>query len=237
MPVISDVRDELMKDSRCSRLALAISRLCVGPGSCFNGLSNINMDNEFIVIGLETLESDLLPLGIYMAMEYVWQKAKENRLTKKALIIDEWWKLAGNPVAAEYSYKMAKLVRAYSMSLILATQQISDINASGKDSIGKAIIGNCSIKILMSMENNDIKAVDEILDLNNSQIDIISNLKRGEALFTAGSDDLYIRFAAGELERKLITTDREENSKMLMEEKERRKREIRDLSSVLESVE
>lgn len=237
MPVISDVRDELAEDSRCFRLASAISRLCIGPGSCFNGLSNINMDNEFIVIGLETLESDLLPLGIYMAMEYVWQKAKENRLSKKALIIDEWWKLAGNPVAAEYSYKMVKLVRAYGMSMILATQQISDINASGKDSIGKAIIGNCSIKILMSMENNDIKAVDEILDLNNSQIDIISNLKRGEALFTAGSDDLYIRFAAGELERKLITTDREENSKMLMEEKERRKREIRDLSSVLESVE
>ena len=233
MPIIADLRDVLKEKSETRRLANAINRLCTGSGSCFNGETNVDISNDFVVIGLETLEDDLLPLGIYVAMEYIWGKAKENRTKKKALLIDEWWKLAKNPVAAEYSYKMAKLVRAYSMSMILATQQLSDIKASGADSIGKAIIGNCSIKILMQMENSDIQTVDSMLNLNDNQLNIIKRLSRGEALFTATNNDYQIKFQASESEFKLITTDREATSKLLEEAKEKERNKVLNFEDVL----
>ena len=234
MPIIQDLRDVLLENEITKRLGYAINRLCTGSGSCFNGRTNVNLNNEFIVIGLETLEGDLLPLGIYTAMEYVWGKAKEDRTKRKALIIDEWWKMASNQVAAEYSYKMAKLVRAYSMSMILATQQITDIMAAGKDSIGKAIIGNCSTKILMTMENADIRAVKEIVGLNQNQIDIIKQLERGEALFTASGNDFYIKFNAGETEKMLITTDRKDIEKLNEEAKAKRKNKKLTASDIFE---
>lgn len=232
MPIIEDLRNVLRERNETRRLANAINRLCTGSGSCFNGQTNVDINNDFVVIGLETLEDDLLPLGIYVAMEYIWGKAKENRTKKKALLIDEWWKLAKNPVAAEYSYKMAKLVRAYSMSMILATQQLSDIKASGADSIGKAIIGNCSIKILMQMESSDIQTVDEMLHLNENQLSIIRKLSRGEALFTASNNDYQIKFQASDSEYKLITTDREATSKLLEEAREKQKNKVLSFDEV-----
>ena len=232
MPIIADLRDVLKEKIETRRLANAINRLCMGSGACFNGQTNVDISNDFVVIGLETLEEDLLPLGIYVAMEYIWGKAKENRTKKKALLIDEWWKLAKNPVAADYSYKMAKLVRSYSMSMVLATQQLSDIKASGADNIGKAIIGNCSIKILMQMENSDIQTVDEILNLNNNQLNIIRRLSRGEALFTASNNDYQIKFQASENEFKLITTDRVATSKLLEEAKEKERNKVLNFDDV-----
>lgn len=232
MPIIADLRDVLKQRTETRRVANAINRLCTGSGSCFNGETNVDINNDFVVIGLETLGDDLLLLGIYVAMEYIWGKAKENRTKKKVLLIDEWWKLAKNPVAANYSYMMAKLVRAYSMSMVLATQQLSDIKASGAESIGKAIIGNCSIKILMQMENSDIQTVDEILNLNNNQLNIIRRLQRGEALFTAANNDYQIKFQASENEFKLITTDRVATSKLLEEAKEKERNKVLNFDDV-----
>ena len=94
----------------------------------------------------------MMPLGIYMAMDFLWSKIKEDRTKKKVLFIDEWWKLAYNPIAAAYSMEIARVIRAYRGAIVFATQQMSDILAIDNGQFGTKVLNNCHIKILMKME-------------------------------------------------------------------------------------
>ncbi len=214
MPVISDLRQELAANPSTGRLANIIAILTSGSGSSFDGQTNVSLDNEFTVLGLEHLNGDMLPMGIYMAMDYIWSRIKEDRTRKKALFIDEWWKLAYNPIAAGYSLEIAKVIRAYGGSMVIATQQMKDILAIDDGKFGAGVLNNCKIKILMQMENDDAEAVRKIMNLTAAEAAGISRFRKGEGLLAAGTNDMPIRFVASDSEYSLITTDRSDLARM-----------------------
>lgn len=220
MPIISDLQDELKKNQATVRLANIIGMLTTGSGESFNGHTNVDLNNEFTVIGLEHLNGEMLPLGIYMAMEHVWSKIKQDRTKKKALFIDEYWKLAFHPVAAAYSLEIAKTVRAYSASLILATQQITDMMAVENGKFGAGVLNNCKTKILLGMEHKDAETVQQILNLTPTETASIERFERGEALLVAGENRIELKFIAGKKEHDLITTDRSDLERLSREKQE-----------------
>lgn len=225
MPIISDLREELASSERTTRMANIINVLCTGSGSNFNGQTNVDLNNDFTIIGLEHLSGDMMPLGIYMAMDFVWSKIKEDRTKRKALFIDEWWKLAYNPVAAEYSLEIAKIIRAYGGAMVLATQQMSDILAIENGKFGQAVLNNCKIKILLKMERDDAQSVQRILGLTDKEAERLKIAERGEALFVADQNNIAIKFISSEEEHMLITTDR----KHLEELKNQKQNEPNDI--------
>ena len=206
MPIISDLVDELKANPRTLRMGNIISILATGSGNSFNGETNVVLDNPFTVIGVEHLEGDMMPLGIYMAMDFLWSKIKEDRTRKKVLFIDEWWKLAYNPIAAAYSMEIARVIRAYRGSIVFATQQMTDILAIDNGQFGSKVLNNCRIKILMKMEENDANEVQNIVNLSSNERDSLIKFERGEALLLAGTNKLSLKFVASETEHKLITT-------------------------------
>ncbi len=214
MPVISDLRQELAANPPTRRLANIVAILTSGSGSSFDGQTNVSLDNDFTVLGLEHLSGDMLPMGIYMAMDFLWSKIKEDRTRKKALFIDEWWKLAYNPVAAAYSLEIAKVIRAYGGSMVIATQQMKDILAIDDGKFGAGVLNNCKIKILMQMENDDAEAVRKIMNLTSAEAAGIAKFCKGEGLLAAGTNDMSIRFVASDSEYDLITTDRSDLARM-----------------------
>ncbi|EKC49838.1 hypothetical protein LEA_18195, partial [human gut metagenome] len=48
------------------------------------------MDKKFF-IGIAAM----LTVGMFLALDYVWDKAKEDRTMEKAIFIDEVWQLIG----------------------------------------------------------------------------------------------------------------------------------------------
>ena len=210
MPIISDLVEVLKEDERSERLATIIGTLSDGSANSFNGQTNVNLNNNFTVIGLEHLTGKMLPLGIYMAMDYCWSKIKEDRTKKKVLFIDEWWRLASNPIAAEYSLEIAKVIRAYGGSMVIATQQMNDILSVNNGQFGKAVLNNCKTKILLGMEKDDVDDVQRLIGINNTEAKRLKTAPRGEALFIAGGNNVRIQFIASDIEHQLITTDREE---------------------------
>ena len=215
MPVLGDLYDELGADPRALRLQTIINMLVSGSGSSFNGSTNVNLDNEFIVLGLEHLNDDLLPVGMFMAIDYVWSRIKEDRTKHKALFIDEWWRFAFDPLAADYSLKIAKTIRAYGGSLILATQQMTDIFAVENGKYGEGVLNNCKLKIIMQLEEADADKVQDILKLTETEKYKITRFKQGEALLVANSNNIMIKFQSNRTEFDLITTDPEELKKQL----------------------
>lgn len=56
---------------------------------------------------------DLL-IGMFVALDYVWSRTKEDRTREKAIFIDEAWKLlSSNELAADYIQEIYKTIRAY----------------------------------------------------------------------------------------------------------------------------
>lgn len=210
MPIIADLLEELRKVRGARRLSTILNYLVEGSGNSFNGQTNVALDNEFTVFGLQHLSNDTLPLGIYVAMDYCWSKIKEDRTKKKALFIDEWWRMAFNPMAANTSLEIAKTIRAYRGSLVIATQQMNDILAHENGKYGSAVLGNSATKIIMGMENEDAKSVKDMLNLTDADKDMIKNFTTGEALFIRNNDILPLKFVANKTEHDLITTNGEE---------------------------
>jgi len=215
MPIIADVVEELEKEENGERLKIAISFLVSGSGSSFNGETNVDLQNDFTVIGLEKLDKDLLPLGMYMAMDFVWSKVKEDRTKKKAIVIDEWWKLARHPIGMEYSLEIAKTIRAYGGSMILATQDVGDIFAD--EDVGKGVINNCSVNIFMMAKPMEAQRIKELMGLNDTEANEISPGSKGHGILIASDLNIPIDFQATSAEHRLLTTDRNDLSKIVAE--------------------
>lgn len=206
MPILSDLIREL-EQIGALRIARIAKALTVGAGQHFNGRTNIDVENDFFVIGLENNTEDFLGLSIYAAMEYCWTKIKEDRTRNKLLIIDEWWKMAFDPIAANKSLEISKLARAYGCSMVIATQQMSDILAVENGKYGNAVLNNCAAKILMGMKKKDIDSVRDMVGLTDAECRRIERFKAGQGLFIAGENRMPLQFNPSETEKLLTFTD------------------------------
>lgn len=133
----------------------------------------VNDPNDSLDISELTGSSDLLTVGMFVALDYVWDKAKENRTEEKAIFVDEVWQLIGassNRLAAEFVLEIAKIIRAYSGAGIFATQDLNDFFALDDGKYGKGIINNCKTKIILNMEDEEAQRVKTILRLSETEV-------------------------------------------------------------------
>ena len=215
MPILGDVYDVLMESTDTKRLAHILNRLVHGSASSFNQQTNVDLSNKYTVLDISELtgSSDLLTVGMFVALDYVWDKAKENRTEQKAIFVDEVWQLIGassNRLAAEFVLEIAKIIRAYSGAGIFATQDLNDFFALDDGKYGKGIINNCKTKIILNMEDEEAQRVQNILHLSETEVMNITHFQRGNGLISTNNNNITVEFKASNLEKELITTDRQE---------------------------
>lgn len=222
MPVLEDVYNILLKNPDTKRLANIMNRLVHGSASTFNQHTNVNLDNKYTVLDISELTGDLLTVGMFVALDYVWDKAKENRTVEKAIFIDETWQLIGassNRLAAEFVLEIFKIIRGYGGSAICATQDLNDFFSLDDGKYGKGIINNSRTKIVLNLEDEEAMRVQNILHLSETETMEITHFERGNGLISTNNNNVTVEFKASELEKELITTDREELKRLLEKEK------------------
>ncbi len=225
MPVLEDVFNILKKNPDTKRLANIMNRLVHGSASTFNQQTNVNLDNKYTVLDISELTGDLLTVGMFVALDYVWDKAKEDRTVEKSIFIDETWQLIGaasNRLAAEFVLEIFKIIRGYGGSAICATQDLNDFFALEDGKYGKGIINNSKTKIVLNLEDEEAMRVQSILHLSEAETMAVTHFERGNGLISTNNNNVTVEFKASELEKELITTDRQELKKLLEKEKQRR---------------
>lgn len=219
MPVLGDLYDVLKEESDTKRLSNIINRFVHGSASTFNQQTNVNLDNKFTVLDISELSGDLLPIGMFVALDFVWDKAKANRTEEKAIFIDECWQLigggsgtfgVGNRLAAEMVLEIFKTIRAYSGSGICATQDLNDFFSLDNGKYGKGIINNCRTKVILNLEDEEAQRVQQVLHLSEAEVMEITHFERGNGLISSNNNNITVEIKASPLERDLITTDRRE---------------------------
>ncbi len=220
MPLLEDVYNLLMESNETRRMGNILNRLVHGSAKTFNQHTNVDLSNPYTVLDISELTGDLLTVGMFVALDFVWDKAKEDRTKEKAIFIDEIWQLIGagsNSMAAEFCLEIFKIIRGYGGAAIAATQDLNDFFALDNGKYGKGIINNAKTKIILNLEDDEAVRVQDALKLTDTEIASITRFERGNGLITTNSNHITVEFKASRLEKQLITTDRYELSQLVEE--------------------
>ena len=221
MPLLEDVYNILMEAPETKRMGNILNRLVHGSAKTFNQQTNVDLSNPYTVLDISELTGELLTVGMFLVLDFVWDKAKEDRTKEKAIFIDEIWQLVGagsNSLAAEFCLEIFKIIRGYGGAAIAATQDLNDFFSLDGGKYGKGIINNAKTKIILNLEDDEALRVQDALNLTDAEISNITRFERGNGLISTNSNHITVEFKASNLEKWLITTDRYELNQILQEQ-------------------
>lgn len=222
MPILGDLHKHLKANPMTARIAAIVSRFVTGSAQSFNRATNVDLSNRYIVLDLSELKGKLLPVGMFIALDYVWDQIKADRTMRKAIFIDEIWQLIGassNRMAAEFCLEIFKVIRGYGGAAISATQDLSDFFSLDDGKYGRAIINNSKNKIILNLEPDEARYVQETLKLTRTEVRAITQFERGEALVSSNNNKIPVVIRASKTETEMITTDRAELEEIVREKK------------------
>ena len=223
MPTLRDLYDEMESDKRLERIRNILSKYVSGSASNFSKPTNVSLDNKYTVLDLGAFEHNtkMLPVAIYIALDLVNDKVKEDRTVNKRIFIDEIWKLIGKgapEMAAQAVLEMFKTYRGYGAGVVAATQELGDFFALDNGAYAQAILNACPLGMIMSTETTTLNQLAEILELRPSEKATVQNLETGEALLIGSGNSVAIRIISSQMEHRLITTESHETSRIMAEE-------------------
>lgn len=215
MPLLEDLYNVLGEDEKTKKFKTKLIPFVKGSMKFFNEYTNIELNNDLIIADIYDLGEENLKYGMYLFTDIFWDKIKENRNEKKAIYLDEIWRLIGvtsNKEVAGFIYKIFKTIRKYGGSGVAITQDISDIFSLESGTYGKSILNNSSIKTFFALEEENIKILSEFANLSEKEKIEIKSLKRGECLMFVGDDHILTKIESSELEKKILEGEKQNES-------------------------
>ena len=213
MPILMDLYKIFEKDEKTKIFKIKLMPFVKGSLSFFNHKTNIEINNDLIIADIYELGEENLKYGLFIFTELFWDKIKKERNTKKAIYLDEIWRLIGvtsNKEVASFIYKIFKTIRKYGGSSVAITQDVSDLFSLEKGTYGKSIINNSSIKLFFSLEEENIKTLSEYSDLTEKEKIEIKSLKKGECLMYVGENHILAKIEAADYEKKIVIEEKNE---------------------------
>ena len=207
MPILEDLYNILKKDEKTKKFSIKLIPFIKGSLNFFNNYTNIELNNKLIIADVYELGEENLKYGLFLFVELFWDKIKINRKNKKAIYLDEIWRLIGvtsNKDVASFIYKIFKTIRKYGGSSVAITQDISDLFSLENGTYGRSILNNSSIKCFFSLEEDNIKILGENINLSEKEKIEIKSLKKGESLMFVGDEHILAKIEASDKEREII---------------------------------
>lgn len=147
-----------------------------------NQPTNIELDKRLVVFGFRNLQDELRPIGMYIALNYVFSTIK-RQVKKRVVIIDEAWWLMKNEAGANFLFDVVKRGRKYMVGLTTITQDVEDFLNSP---YGKPIITNSALVFLMKQSPATIDLVGEVFRLSEGEKKFLLQSERGRGILFAG---------------------------------------------------
>lgn len=172
----------------------------------FDKQTNINITNPFTAFSVKDLQETLRPIAMFIILDYIWTRVKKD-LRKRILIVDEAWLMMRYPDTAQFLWSVVKRARKYYLGLTTITQDVEDFLAQD---IGKAIVTNSALQVLLKQSPAAIDKIGEVFYLSQGEKQLLLAANVGEGIFFAGPHHAPIRVVASEEEDKLISTKPQE---------------------------
>lgn len=241
MPILEEFYELLGREQKTKKFQIKLIPFVKGSLKFFNHYTNIELTNQLIVADVYELGEENLKYGMYLFIDLFWDKIKKDRNQKKAIYLDEIWRLIGvtsNKEVASFIYKIFKTIRKYGGSSVAITQDISDLFSLENGTYGKSILNNSEIKTFFSLEEENIKVLEQYTNLSEKEKVEIKSLKRGECLMFIGGEHILTKIESANFEQQIIQgeyksckEEEKDNRKTKEGEKEKRKEERNEESN------
>ena len=209
MPILADWYDVLQRDPETRHLAVVLARYVTGSAAAMGGRNNVLLDNKFIVLDISGLSDDMIADGTFWATDVAYDLIMNAGTELSALLADELWSLVGassNPQAAGFVLEMVKTIRGLGGIAVTSTQGMQDLFGLEGGKYGKGILDSSRIKLIMQMEEQEARLIQDVLNLSEDEVRQITRFRRGEGLLCIGYNHVPIAFHASQQEYDIITT-------------------------------
>lgn len=168
----------------------------------FSEQSNVDLYNKMVVFNIRDLEEELRPVGMYIILNYIWNKVKADK-RRRILVVDEAWQLMKYEDSANFMFSIAKRARKYSLGLTTISQDVDDFLSSR---MGRAVVSNSSLQLLLKQAPSSVDIVGETFKLTSEEKARLTTFPVGEGLFFAGLNHVVMRILASQTEHQIIST-------------------------------
>ena len=215
-PLMEDLYKTLvgMEEPLAKGLADRIEKFVKGSlVGIFDQQTNVEIRNPLTVFSIRDLEEELRPIAMYLILDFIWTKIRRD-MKRRLLIVDEAWYMMKFPDSAKFMNSIAKRARKYYLGVTTISQDVEDFLSTD---LGKAIIQNSSLQVLLKQSTAAIDKVAETFFLSEGEKHLLLSADIGEGLFFAGPAHAAMRVIASPTENELVTT----SPKELLEKKDR----------------
>ncbi len=218
-PIMSDLYDlveqeylkyehgskSLFTEELLREICLGINSMCKGAESkFFNGHTNIS-DDKFICFGVKGLmdsNKKLKDAMLFNILSYMNHKLLTNGNTVAS--IDELYLFLTNLTAIEYIRNAAKRVRKRDSAIVLASQNIEDFLIPGIREFTKPLFSIPTHHFLFNPGNINPKEFMDVLQVEESEYELIKYPERGVCLFKCGNERYLLQVIAPEYKAALF---------------------------------
>jgi len=208
-PLIEDLYKALigMESKDALDLAARIEKFVKGSYvGIFDHQTNINLTNPFTVFSIRDVEDVMRPITMFMILDYIWTKIRREP-KKRLLVVDEAWHMMRYADTAQFLWSVVKRARKYYLGLTTITQDVEDFLSQD---IGKAVVTNSAMRLLLKQSPAAIDQVAQTFYLSQGEKQLLLGANVGEGILFAGPHHAPIRVVASPEEHVLITTHPEE---------------------------
>ena len=207
MPILEDIYNIFYSDKKTKIFATKLIPFIKGSLKFFNNYTNVELNNDLIVADVYELGEENLKYGMYIFTELFWDKTKKDRKIKKAIYLDEIWRLIGvtsNKNVASFIYKIFKTIRKYGGSAVAITQDVSDLFSLENGIYGKSILNNSEIKSFFNLEEENLNVLEKYSNLSAKEKIEIKSLKRGENVMFVSKEHILVKIESAEFENEIL---------------------------------
>lgn len=209
-PIMKDLYDKVVvtlkqakknKEARnviesLERISSMLKKSIVGADArLFNGYSSICVDEDssFVVLDIHSLvDSDdcILKTQFFNILSWCWNEISKNRNEPVILVCDEAHLLIdpNNKDGIDFIKKTEKRIRKYDGSLWIISQNLVDFCSVGIERFGQVIIDNSAYIFMMAQGQKEIDAVQQMMNLSESERQFLTTASRGQGLFVISQD-------------------------------------------------
>lgn len=168
----------------------------------FDKQTNVEINNPFTVFSVKELSDVLRPIAMFVILDYIWTRVKKD-LRPRLLVVDEAWHMMRYEDSAQFLWMIVKRARKYYLGLTTITQDVDDFLSQD---IGKAIVTNSALRVLLKQAPAAIDKVGDVFFLSQGERSLLMGANVGEGIFFAGNNHAPITVVASPEEHKLMTT-------------------------------
>jgi type IV secretion system protein VirB4 len=151
----------------------------------------------------------LEPLLFYVLHRASLEIANPKRLsTFKLFLLDEAWLFIKNETIRNYVVTAQKTWRKHNAAMILATQSIKELEESGMLQI---VSESCPTKIFLANPEMNREVYREAFHLNDTELEIISDLTRGQMLIRKAQTSKKVRLNVDSVSYWIATNNAKDN--------------------------